>query len=590
MNINKLLSQSTWKGKEVGKAVLLTMIELNKGNASTKQLFSKEDIRKMVKGLANEHERSIYNRYIDLNNALIEISTVTEGYSQQALHGYYKYFFYVIELSHALESEATARRYPVIMTEKQYQELYSKAREEKRAIKTSFKDIIFDLLSQYTEEKAKPPKQIKDALEALKKEPVTSDLILGRINEVYGLGYQQFPDGRRSDQITEEERMKAVEEIYLAKHKITIDGRPATLEEAMREVGEQRIINHWKRVYDGEAPYSTAEKEIAKAYKKTHYEETQYTDMDLEERKELSEIVWHYYDTPPEGLTKWDIIAGDWDMTEIYGCRYAEDDGHEKEHFNEFIKDYPKLFTALKEELSKYKGLAVIAETKPANYHKDIITWGELADAGIEWFIDLTTPTEIDLTEGNIPARQCTSNGIAIIKEGTYSKKYAPIDKNGYYIDPHINHLLEKLTSLPDSVKDAVRSTRKNLLEDGLRMTLAYNSLIDILMEVYATPELAHLKKDEARFNNILTAFNNLVMSIYENVWGTEEERKVQRDMLKDIYPVIDLDKLRPTEAKINEVKERIADQGVTRMMASSTSKGNIHSYIVDLAGIMEGR
>lgn len=121
-------------------------------------------------------------------------------------------------------------------------------------------------------------------------------------------------------------------------------------------------------------------------------------------------------------------------------------------------------------------------------------------------------------------------------------------------------------------------------------MTLAYNSLIDILMEVYATPELAHLKKDEARFNNILTAFNNLVMSIYENVWGTEEERKVQRDMLKDIYPVIDLDKLRPTEAKINEVKERIADQGVTRMMASSTSKGNIHSYIVDLAGIMEGR
>lgn len=571
MNINKLLSQSTWKGKEVGKAVLLTMIELNKGNASTKQLFSKEEIRKMVKGLANEHERNIYNKYIELNNALIEISTVTEGYSQQALHGYYKYFFYVIELSHALDSEATARRYPVIMTEKQYQELYSKAREEKRAIKTSFKDIIFDLLYQYTAEKAKPPKPIKDALEALKKEPITSDLILGRINEVYGLGYQQFPDGRRSDQITEEERMKAVEEIYLAKHKITIDGRPATFEEAMREVGEQRIINHWKRVYSGESPLDDL------------------ADMDQEERKELSEIVWHYYDTPPEGLTKWDIIAGDWDMTEIYGCRYAEDDGHEKEHFNEFIKDYPKLFTALKEELSKYKDMAKIAETKPANYHKDIITWGELADAGIEWFIDLTTPTEIDLTEGNIPARQCTSNGIAIIKEGTYSKKYAPIDENGYYSDPHTNQLLEKLTSLPDSVKDSIRSTRKNLLEDGLRMTLAYNSLIDILMEVYATPELAHLKKDEARFSNILTAFNNLVMSIYENVWGTEEERKVQREMLKDIYPVIDLDKLRPTEAKINEVKERIADQGVTRMMASSTSKGNIHSYIVDLAGIKEG-
>lgn len=50
MNINKLLSQSTWKGKEVGKAVLLTLIELNKTQAETKPLFSKEDIRKMVKG------------------------------------------------------------------------------------------------------------------------------------------------------------------------------------------------------------------------------------------------------------------------------------------------------------------------------------------------------------------------------------------------------------------------------------------------------------------------------------------------------------------------------------------------------------
>lgn len=571
MNISKLLSQSTWKGKEVGKAVLLTMIELNKSGASTKQLFSKEDIRKMVKGLANEHERSIYNRYVDLNNALIEISAVTEGYSQQALHGYYKYFSYVITLIHALESEVTARRYPVIMTEKQYQELYSKAQEEKRAFKTSFKNIIFDLLYQYTAEEAKPPKPIKDALEALKKEPVTSDLILSRINEWWGLGYQLFPDGRRSDQITEEERMKAVEEIYLAKHKITIDGRPATFEEAMREVGEQRIINHWKRVYNGEAPLDDL------------------ADMDQEERKELSEIAWHYYDTPPEGLTKWDIIAGDWDMTELYGCRYAEDDGHEKEYFNEFIKDYPRLFTALKEALSKYKDMAKIAETKPANYHKDIITWGELADAGVERFIELTTPTEIDLTDGNIPARQCTSNGIAIIKEGTYSKKYAPIDENGYYIDPHINHLLEKLTSLPEDTKASIRSTRKNVLEDGLRMVLAYNSLIDILMEVYATPELAHLKKDETRFSNILTAFNNLVMSIYESVWGTEEERKVQREMLKDIYPVIDLDNLRPTEAKISKVKDQIADQGVTRMMTSSSSKGNIHSYIVDLAGIMEG-
>ena len=573
MNIDKLLNKKSWKGKEVGRALILTLVDINRNKGQKPAMFSLSDLKKMVHGLENDHEKSVYNKYVDLNNAVIGQGMLVEGYVQQTYHGYYKLLIPLLEIFHALEDISLSYKYPVIMTEKQYNEAYAREEEEARGFTRSFKNIVIDILGYYTGvygKVASIPKPIKDALEATKQEPVTNEFILSKINFEHGQGYYQLPDGRRSDQTPEKEWIKAFEEIYLAKHNISIDGRPATFEEATKEVGKHRILEDWNRIYNGKPAYK---------------EET---------AQEYPEFVWHYYEDPPEGLTKWDIIAGEWSMLETYNCYWRHDKDYEGETepecFNEFIKDYPKLFTALKEELSKYKDMAKIAETKPANYHKDIITWGELADAGIEWFIDLTTPTEIDLTEGNIPARQCTSNGIAIIKEGTYSKKYAPIDENGYYSDPHTNQLLEKLTSLPDSVKDSIRSTRKNLLEDGLRMTLAYNSLIDILMEVYATPELAHLKKDEARFSNILTAFNNLVMSIYENVWGTEEERKVQRDMLKDIYPVIDLDKLRPTEAKINEVKERIADQGVTRMMASSTSKGNIHSYIVDLAGIMEGR
>ena len=120
MNTNKLLSQSTWKGKEVGKAVLLTLIELNKTQAETKPLFSKEDIRKMVKGLANEHERDIYNRYVDLNNAIIGMSMLTEGYLQQAYHGYFKHLLTLMDLHHAQDSQRITEAYPVIMTDKQY--------------------------------------------------------------------------------------------------------------------------------------------------------------------------------------------------------------------------------------------------------------------------------------------------------------------------------------------------------------------------------------------------------------------------------------------------------------------------------------
>lgn len=571
MNINKLLSQSTWKGKEVGKAVLLTMIELNKSNASTKPLFSKEDIRKMVKGLANEHERDIYNRYVDLNNAIIGMSMLTEGYLQQAYHGYFKHLLTLMDLHHAQDSQRITEAYPVIMTEKQYQDHYARAQKETRERKASFKDIILELLGQYTtdrEDKPKTPKPIKDALEALKKEPVTSEFILSRINEHYGLGYRQLPDGRRSDQMSKEEWQQAFEEMYLAKHKITIDGRPATFEETMREVGEQRLILNWKRAYEAESPVNME-------------------DLDLEEREELSGITWHTYETPPEGLTKWDIIAGDWDMTELYAGAYREHAGHEDEYFREFIKDFPRLFTTLKEELSRYKGLAKIAETKPANYLKEAITYGELADAGIWYYQDITTPSHWDVVKRAGQPGYRKLNGIAILKEDTYSKSVTHIDENGYFIDPYKNHLLEKITAIEN--KEALIRTRDTLLMEGLRLVLAYNTIMDIFAEVYATPELAHLKKDESHLKSILGAFNNITMSLYASIKGSDEEQREQRTRLKKIYPTIDLEALRPTEETISKVKAKIADKGVTGVFSSGSQENSIHNYILELAGISRG-
>lgn len=570
MNINKLLSQSTWKGKEVGKAVLLTLIELNKTEAETKPLFSKEDIRKMVKGLANEHERDIYNRYVDLNNAIIGMSMLTEGYLQQAYHGYFKHLLTLMDLHRAQDSQRITENYPVIMTEKQYQDHYARAQKETREWRASFKDIILELLGQYTtdrKDKPKMPKPIKDALEALKKEPVTSEFILSRINEHYGLGYRQLPDGRRSDQMSTEEWRQAVEEILTARHNITIDGRPATFEETMREVGEQRLILNWRRAYEAESPVNME-------------------DLDLEEREELSGITWHTYETPPEGLTKWDIIAGDWDMTELYAGAYREHAGHEDEYFREFIKDFPKLFTTLKEELAKYKGLEKIAETKPANYLKEAITYGELADAGIWHYQNMTTPSHWEVVERAGQPGYRKLNGIAILKEDTYSKSVTHIDENGYFIDPYKNHLLEKIMET-DPAK--LNGTTEALLMEGLRLVLAYNTIMDIFAEVYSTPELKHLKKDEGHFKGILGAFNNLTMSLYASVKGNDEEQQEQRTRLKEIYPTIDLEALRPTEETISKVKAKIADKGVTEVFSSGSQENSIHNYILELAGISRG-
>jgi len=274
-------------------------------------------------------------------------------------------------------------------------------------------------------------------------------------------------------------------------------------------------------------------------------------------------------------------------MTELYSCAYQEDAGHEKAYFNEFIKDFPKLFSALKEELAKYKGLAKIADTKPANYLKEAITYGELADAGIWYYQDITTPSHWDVVKRAGQPGYRKLNGIAILKEDTYSKSVTHIDENGYFIDPHKDHLLERITAIEN--KEALIRTRDTLLMEGLRLVLAYNTIMDIFAEVYSTPELAHLKKDEGHFKGILGAFNNLTMSLYASVKGSDEEQREQRTRLKEIYPTIDLEALRPTEETISKVKAKIADKGVTGVFSSGSQENSIHNYILELAGISRG-
>ena len=539
MNIKKLLNQNTWKGKEVGKAVLLTLIDLNKKEPNAKPLFSKEDIGKMVQGLANEYERSIYSQYVELNNAIINMSMLTEGYIQQAYHGYCKHLFTLAELHHTLDCQKKIEEYPVIMTEKQYQDYYAKIQKEKRETKASFKDIILGLLEQFTtdrKDKPKTPKPIKDALKALKKEPVTSEFILSRINAYFDLGYHQLPDGRRSDEISKEEYQQAVKEIILAQYN----------EETIETVGEQRALQSLRRAYKEDMDW----------------EEESEREFWEDKEEDHSGITWHTYDTPPEGLTMWDIIAGDWNMTELYT-------ENEDEYFREFVKDFPKLFIALKEELAKYPGLEKIAETKPANYLKKSITWGELADAGIWYYQDITTPSKLNL------------KGIAILKEDISSD--TEIDENGYFIAPCQNLLKEKIMETDPPTLNKITEV---LLLDGLRIILAYNEIINIFAEVYSVPELKYLKKDEEAFKSILEAFNNLTMIIYTSVKGSEKERQQQRERLKEIYPIIDLETLRPTEEAISQVKDKIANKGVTGTFSSGSQKNSIHDYILELAGI----
>lgn len=567
MNIDKLLNKKSWKGKEVGRALILTLVDINRNKGQKLAMFSLSDLKKMVHGLENDHEKSVYNKYVDLNNAVIGQGMLVEGYVQQTYHGYYKLLIPLLEIFHALEDISLSYKYPVIMTEKQYNEAYAREEEEARGFTRSFKNIVIDILGYYTGvygKVASIPKPIKDALEATKQEPVTNEFILSKINFEHGQGYYQLPDGRRSDQTPEKEWIKAFEEIYLAKHNISIDGRPATFEEATKEVGKHRILEDWNRIYNGKPAYK---------------EET---------AQEYPEFVWHYYEDPPEGLTKWDIIAGEWSMLETYNCYWRHDKDYEGETepecFNEFIKDYPKLFSAIKEYIAQHKGLEKIAQTKPAKYYEPSITGGELADAGLVAYKRLNTPNIHHLVDG-MKGYKPTNNGIAVIKEGTYSQKHSrAIDKDGYFINPLQNPLLDRLLETMEG-RDNIQRIRDNVFLDGLKAVLAYNALIDILADIYSVPELAELKKGVDTIASMIETHNNTIKSINAEITGSPAERELQRDTLSELFPLIDLDSHKPKQEHIDAVRDGIANNGIKGITEATSSSKNVQRYIMALMG-----
>jgi hypothetical protein len=78
-------------------------------------------------------------------------------------------------------------------------------------------------------------------------------------------------------------------------------------------------------------------------------------------------------------------------------------------------------------------------------------------------------------------------------------------------------------------------------------------------------------------------------MSLYDATRGSDEEIQAQRKTLKEVYPAIDMESLRPSAQAMSKIKTKIAERGVTGVMSSGSQETSIHTYILELAGISRG-
>lgn len=585
--LDKLLKKKGWTGKEVGQLLIASMLNdiKQQGQGEKTPLFSQADFEKMESSLNSDFDYLSYGVYRELYSSIIDSFNRGQGLCQQFYNGFSRLFTVLREVQTADNVQKAYDDTPLIMTESQYKRLEAEAVQTLRGRKESYYSLLFYLLEKSLDAGDEAPEPIRTAIEATKEIPAEKITFSRSYNEQMGEGYYSLPDGRRSDQMTSEEWQKALEEEILRTHKLTINGEPASTEETIREYNRDRLIKSYELFFKG-----------AKAIREFVLERTgkelDGTDEEIEEA--LNDIIlndtidyvgearynpnaekiaealgfstpteWHTYEELPEGLTAYDLL---YLITE--SSRYGETD--KKKHLKAFKTEYKELYTALnayiEENVPKARGL------KPNQLYKDIVSWGELADAGIIGYSSLIQPDDREIVQIWTEGEDTTENkskrlraglrGIAILRNPASYQT----DENGDYIEKKspLRFFLSLYTLEGDGDKIAeINSYIDNLIYPALSYLYAFNSLMGIIGKVYDLPELEEVARFDTRiYESNMSGYNGMLYLFYHNVYGNEEEKQRKRAIIKEIFRPLEADTLKPSQEAIEEVTAELTKLG----------------------------
>lgn len=580
MNINTLLNKKTWKGEEVGKALIASLIhDIEKsGSKDWQPLFPQAEFNRMVDSLNTEAQIGKYLVYEKIYSAVINSYNRCQALQQQYLHGYYRMLGELERIYQANNNMKVAEQYPLIMTEEQYQRIAEAVRKELAGRKDSFTDILFEYLQYCIDRPEEAPASILEALEACKKETADNKRMLDAYKaEGHGDWHMILPDGTDNTKVSQEEWEQALKRTWAA-------GKANP--EAAENVDEIIAVTNLKNRVKAIAAMYAGEDALGAYYEEVTGEPY---DGDISDLMEAAEEVLNTRDTADfiiseraeklcrteyieQPVSKYDLLTAD-GMTAYYSGRADEDQLTEEEQLKEFMADYPKLYKALQAETKTLLGIT--GKSKGKKYY----TWGELAEKGLLDYAVLSTPTDWDIIDyykrqtkkkkGRISRAEY--NGLAILSSGSSYN----IDKStGDYREPA--QVYADLSCLDDiTIEDAeiLDQCQDMLIIPAYRNMLAFNKLIEILAELYNVPDLKRAEIDLTPFIEKAKCYNVLLYFLYEGISGTPEEKHQRRKNLQDSFRTIDLDALAIPEARADAIKERLAGLKLTRAAAMEIKK-----------------
>lgn len=580
-SVKALLNKKGWTGQEVGQLLMASVLHDIKGQGKGKPLFSQQQFRKIEASLTTDRERLSYGVYRDLYGSIINLFNRTQGLNQQFYNGYNYLIRKLLALTNRQSAEQLERFKPLVVTKAQYDRIKAQIEQETRGHTESVYSLMLSLIRTYVEDEAEPPKAVQEALEASKEELATNKRILSTYSKDTGYGYYELPDGRRSDQMERDDWIAAVREgqafdNITDKGQFSLNGKIVTEDQILLS-NIPRIVELQKYLYTNwekaEAAYKEAGGECLGSHRGGGEEAIMHTlESTLESTHPIienmqsilisSKTVWKHYDTPDD-LTKYELLY--YSLERYQG----ELEGDTLERCSkEFIEDYPALFEALKNYIEE----EVAPQAKGQDLLEEFITWGELADLGLEEYKRLTTITDRDLSEAFsedtleelIKKDRADMGGIAIL----HSPRKDQVDDKGDYREPEqlysFSPTLEELATDTEAVEN-IQQNKDILIYPALSYIYAYNTLLEILGEAYDLPDLAKVARiDTATYESRLWAYNSILYNYFLNLYGGKKDLERRRTLVKGIFTPLDAEETKPSKEAVKAVTEEIQGLGFT--------------------------
>lgn len=542
--ISTIIKGKKITGDDVGRLLLADMAEEYKAYFTTgqmKSIISQDEFNKLLNSLQNNFQIERYNRYVSLHNTIKTYLMVTRGTAQEVKARIRELQRMLDNIRGAYQAKATKESMPLILTQKQYNELIAQCeppKDEKYKYIDIFRNSAQLLFGTY--------KELKDMEDNIKTREDIEAII-----KAYEDKPVKNPDLRRAYRATYETDGE--------------DGFFKFKRAGSMSIGDNREEFLHNCALQNIKPIEARVNEYSPKALKKPVDEKFINDVLTPEQ--VSEFIeYELYSEPPETVYKTDIMTFDF-ITELYNL-YNLTKEEEKEViklFKLYCEEVPELVKYVKDYLNKFKCMKPYKDIADKDLLKPIVTMEELLRDDVA---DYNSWSLYAFREEYPRAY----NGVAILQDNLYNiydKEYL-IDQQGEYIEASDGWetILDNayIQCVKEIEKEGGYDTTAGMYS-ALKTVYAYNEFIKIVSEVTNLPVvkeafsygLDEIEAEIKEYNKLLYLL--LIIAIPSHAKGQYYEADMQfRDEVFNTFPYIDKTRAEVTPEDREKGLEFISD------------------------------